>query len=70
MINSMFLVFFLIGHLLGNLQLFIRGEDGKTRFNEYQIENQMNNNISNEYPNTDPIPKQIPRDYEISNKVE
>ena len=30
----------------------------------------MNNNISNEYPNTDPIPKQVPRDYEISNIVE
>tara|TARA_B100000315_G_C14442625_1_gene525397 strand:+ start:109 stop:1002 length:894 start_codon:yes stop_codon:yes gene_type:complete len=42
----------------------------KTRFNEFQIKNKMNNNISNEYPNTDPIPKQVPRDYEISNIVE
>mgnify|MGYP001250339363 FL=1 len=36
-LSGLFLVFFLIGHLLGNLQLFIPGEDGKTRFNEYAL---------------------------------
>ena len=36
-LSGLFLVTFLIGHLLGNLQLFIPGEDGKTRFNEYAL---------------------------------
>ena len=36
-LSGLFLVVFLIGHLLGNLQLFIPGEDGKTRFNEYAL---------------------------------
>ena len=28
---------FLLGHLLGNLQLFIPGEDGQKQFNEYAL---------------------------------
>ena len=36
-LSGLFLVVFLIGHLLGNLQLFIPGEYGKTRFNEYAL---------------------------------
>ena len=32
-----FLVLFLLGHLLGNLQLFIPGEDGQKQFNEYAL---------------------------------
>ncbi len=35
--SGLFLVIFLVGHLLGNLQLFIPGEVGKTRFNEYAL---------------------------------
>lgn len=33
--TGLFLITFLIGHLLGNLQLFITGEEGKLQFNEY-----------------------------------
>ena len=32
-----FLVLFLIGHLAGNLQLFITGESGQKQFNEYAL---------------------------------
>ena len=34
-LTGLFLCLFLVGHLLGNLQLFIPGEDGKRAFNEY-----------------------------------
>jgi succinate dehydrogenase / fumarate reductase cytochrome b subunit len=34
-LTGLFLCLFLIGHLLGNLQLFIGGEEGKRAFNEY-----------------------------------
>ena len=34
-LTGLFLCTFLIGHLLGNLQLFISGEAGKRAFNEY-----------------------------------
>lgn len=34
-LTGLFLCLFLVGHLLGNLQLFIPGIDGKTQFNLY-----------------------------------
>ncbi|MBT5782334.1 MAG: succinate dehydrogenase, partial [Candidatus Marinimicrobia bacterium] len=34
-LSGVFLVLFLLGHLLGNLQLFISGEAGQKQFNEY-----------------------------------
>lgn len=34
-LTGLFLCLFLVGHLLGNLQLFIPGEAGKRAFNEY-----------------------------------
>ncbi len=34
-LTGLFLIIFLIGHLSGNLQLFIPGEAGKLQFNEY-----------------------------------
>jgi succinate dehydrogenase / fumarate reductase cytochrome b subunit len=34
-LTGLFLCLFLVGHLLGNLQLFIDGEAGKRAFNEY-----------------------------------
>lgn len=34
-LTGLFLCLFLVGHLLGNLQLFIDGEEGKRAFNEY-----------------------------------
>lgn len=34
-ISGLFLCAFLVGHLLGNLQLFVSGEEGKLAFNEY-----------------------------------
>lgn len=33
--TGLFLCLFLVGHLLGNLQLFMHGEEGKRAFNEY-----------------------------------
>ena len=36
-LTGLFLVLFLLGHLLGNLQLFIPGEDGQRQFNEYAL---------------------------------
>ena len=36
-LSGLFLVLFLIGHLLGNLQLFIPSELGQTRFNKYAL---------------------------------
>ena len=33
--TGLFLCSFLVGHLLGNLQLFVTGEEGKLVFNEY-----------------------------------
>jgi len=36
-LSGLFLVIFLIGHLVGNLQLFIPGIEGQTRFNEYAL---------------------------------
>ena len=36
-LSGFFLVLFLLGHLLGNLQLFISGEDGQKQFNEYAL---------------------------------
>lgn len=33
--TGLFLCLFLVGHLAGNLQLFISGEEGKIQFNEY-----------------------------------
>ncbi len=33
--TGLFLCLFLVGHLAGNLQLFIPGEEGKIQFNEY-----------------------------------
>ena len=36
-LSGLFLVLFLLGHLLGNLQLFIPGEDGQRQFNEYAL---------------------------------
>jgi succinate dehydrogenase / fumarate reductase cytochrome b subunit len=34
-LTGLFLCLFLVGHLLGNLQLFMAGEEGKRAFNEY-----------------------------------
>lgn len=34
-LTGLFLCLFLVGHLLGNLQLFISGEEGALKFNEY-----------------------------------
>ncbi len=34
-LTGLFLCLFLVGHLLGNLQLFIEGEAGRVAFNEY-----------------------------------
>ena len=36
-ITGLFLVSFLVGHLAGNLQLFIPGIDGQTQFNKYAL---------------------------------
>ncbi len=36
-LSGLFLVVFLIGHLIGNFQLFIPGEIGKTQFNKYAL---------------------------------
>ena len=36
-LSGFFLVLFLLGHLLGNLQSFIPGEDGQKQFNEYAL---------------------------------
>ena len=36
-LTGLFLVLFLLGHLLGNLQLFIPGEDRQKQFNEYAL---------------------------------
>ena len=36
-LSGAFLVLFLLGHLLGNLQLFIPGEVGQKQFNEYAL---------------------------------
>ncbi|MDB2473371.1 succinate dehydrogenase cytochrome b subunit [Schleiferiaceae bacterium] len=33
--TGLFLCTFLVGHLLGNLQLFVTGEEGRQEFNEY-----------------------------------
>lgn len=35
--TGLFLCLFLIGHLAGNLQLFIEGYDGRLQFNEYAV---------------------------------
>ena len=35
--TGLFLCIFLIGHLAGNLQLFLTGEEGKLQFNEYAL---------------------------------
>ena len=34
-LTGLFLCTFLIGHLAGNLQLFIQGSEGQQAFNEY-----------------------------------
>jgi len=34
-LTGLFLCLFLVGHLLGNLQLFVPGLEGQTAFNEY-----------------------------------
>ena len=36
-LSGLFLALFLLGHLLGNLQLFIPGEYGQKQFNEYAL---------------------------------
>ena len=36
-LTGLFLCLFLVGHLAGNLQLFISGEAGKLQFNEYAL---------------------------------
>ena len=36
-LSGLFLVTFLIGHLIGNLQLFIPGIQGQTQFNKYAL---------------------------------
>ena len=33
-LTGLFLCLFLVGHLLGNLQLFISGEEGALKFND------------------------------------
>ena len=35
--SGLFLVTFLIGHLVGNIQLFIPGIQGQTQFNKYAL---------------------------------
>lgn len=35
--TGLFLCLFLVGHLAGNLQLFIGGEEGRLQFNEYAL---------------------------------
>ena len=34
-LSGLFLTLFLLGHLAGNLQLFIPGIEGQTQFNKY-----------------------------------
>jgi len=41
-ITGLFLCLFLVGHLLGNLQLFSTGEEGRRAFNEYAYFMQTN----------------------------
>ena len=36
-LSGLFLTFFLLGHLAGNLQLFITGIEGQTQFNKYAL---------------------------------
>lgn len=36
-LSGLFLVIFLVGHLVGNLQLFIPGVQGQTQFNKYAL---------------------------------
>ena len=36
-VSGLFLVTFLLGHLVGNLQLFIPGIEGQTQFNKYAL---------------------------------
>ena len=36
-LSGAFLVLFLVGHLVGNLQLFISGEEGQKQFNQYAL---------------------------------
>ena len=36
-LSGLFLTLFLIGHLIGNLQLFIPGEMGQKQFNQYAL---------------------------------
>ena len=36
-LTGLFLVTFLLGHLAGNLQLFIPGIEGQTQFNKYAL---------------------------------
>ena len=36
-LSGLFLITFLIGHLAGNLQLFIPGVEGQTQFNKYAL---------------------------------
>ena len=36
-LTGLFLCSFLVGHLLGNLQLFVPGVEGQTAFNEYAL---------------------------------
>lgn len=36
-LSGLFLVIFLLGHLAGNLQLFIPGVEGQTQFNKYAL---------------------------------
>ncbi len=36
-LSGLFLTLFLLGHLAGNLQLFISGVEGKTQFNKYAL---------------------------------
>lgn len=36
-LSGCFLVLFLVGHLVGNLQLFISGETGQKQFNQYAL---------------------------------
>ncbi len=36
-LTGLFLILFLFGHLVGNLQLFISGVEGKTQFNQYAL---------------------------------
>ena len=36
-LTGLFLCLFLIGHLVGNLQLFLPGYAGKLQFNEYAV---------------------------------